>query len=473
MSIDISAREQELRELRQFICNARKRIKDITAELQWEPKSLENGKEMVLCPLDEGHVISKANLEEHLEKCKMRKEGYDPEDVQFPPISADPSSASVLKIDRKLQASILKQAWESKPYMLTGYHGEVDDRQVPWSSDRFMSTFTPDEKSALHSHVIANTVGPGEGKDIPLNDQDLEINYKNKKEEKKEKTPLEKLIEERDAKRRKEGKKVHINRKTHTEIIREVILNQMEVYVEWLKAENLLEEDKSETAQPEKVSEHPEEGEIKNVEFEGENDCINSKEDVKKSFMGAERESIWENGQHVSKGRDFDRSDLKWKSERRMGSNSWSSDSRDEGKRHRNYESFRYRDYESSRHKDYDHSRRKDYESPRNVDYNSRNRESYERKRKRDHKEDRNYDCDDDKPPKNQDCEQWSDDRPKIKEEYDVDVHEGDKESIHSDRKQDKERKHHKKKRHHHDSGSEIDGSSKHKKKKKKHKRSD
>lgn len=55
--------------------------------------------------------------------------------------------------------------------------------------------------------------------------------------EKKELTERERLLLERDAKRRRaKYKSVHTSKKSQTEIMRELINNQMTLYVDWLKA---------------------------------------------------------------------------------------------------------------------------------------------------------------------------------------------------------------------------------------------
>ncbi|XP_071450820.1 U11/U12 small nuclear ribonucleoprotein 48 kDa protein-like [Hetaerina americana] len=289
MNIDLEKRKAQLKILNRYISDARGIVFDVTKQLQWDVKSLDQKQEMVCCPFDDGHVVPKSSLQRHVECCKLSKQCYHPEDIPFPPVPVDLNASSVLKVDKDLQVSILRQAKEKNPAMLIGFPGAVDDRDVAMTSDRFMSSLTSDERSAIHSYVISKTVSPNEGKDISLLEQDLEKNFKNKKEETRDKTPLERLIEERDAKRRKEGKKVHINRKSHTEIIREVIENQMEVYVEWLKDEKIIKREEAEPAQLVESDNHSE-GEI--IEPPIKQECISGSgfSDNMKSFDWNERQ---------------------------------------------------------------------------------------------------------------------------------------------------------------------------------------
>ncbi|XP_046390466.1 U11/U12 small nuclear ribonucleoprotein 48 kDa protein-like [Ischnura elegans] len=275
MDIDVESRRKRLKMLGDFVASAREKIFGLVKDLQWDIKSLDQKEEMVKCPYDGGHVMPKSSLPSHVESCKFKNQCYHPEDKPFPPPSVDPNCSSILRVDKALQASILRQAKAKNPAMMTGYPGALDDRDVPMTSDRLMSSLTSDERAAIHSYVVSNTVSSGETKEISLLEQDLEKNFKNKKEEKKDKTPLEKLIEERNAKRRKESKKVHINRKSHVEIIREVIENQMEVYVEWLKDQNMLKTEDVESLKAD-VSENQSEGEISESDVKQEYPLVSS-----------------------------------------------------------------------------------------------------------------------------------------------------------------------------------------------------
>ncbi|KAJ1532029.1 hypothetical protein ONE63_000663 [Megalurothrips usitatus] len=99
----------------------------------------------------------------------------------------------------------------------------------PRTSERLLTDFTPAERSALHSYVIA-TRPRDAGTTFTLEDLHMPVPEENKQSRYKSK--LELLAEQRDAKRRRQNhKKVHTSRKTHTEVLREVIRNQMEYLV--------------------------------------------------------------------------------------------------------------------------------------------------------------------------------------------------------------------------------------------------
>lgn len=110
----------------------------------------------------------------------------------------------------------------------------MGERLVPRTSDRIVIDFTSDERKALYDYVIANTSKPDIGDDI-ANINNLEPQQK----EDKELSFLELLIQERNLKRRRaKHKGVHTNKKSHVEILREVINQQMEIYVDYISGQS-------------------------------------------------------------------------------------------------------------------------------------------------------------------------------------------------------------------------------------------
>ncbi|GLH01744.1 U11/U12 small nuclear ribonucleoprotein 48 kDa protein [Gryllus bimaculatus] len=112
---------------------------------------------------------------------------------------------------------------------------EAGIRLVPKTSDRLTADFTSDERRILYDFVISKTK-PVE--DVKVEELQL-IGDLKRDEQPRPKSKLELLIEQRDAKRRRISykKKVHTNRKTHTEILREVIQNQMDLVEQIIKGE--------------------------------------------------------------------------------------------------------------------------------------------------------------------------------------------------------------------------------------------
>lgn len=103
-----------------------------------------------------------------------------------------------------------------------------DQRLIPRTSTRLISDFTSDERKALYEYAITHTVKPDIGRDI------TDINRpKPQDKDNKEMSLLEMLVQERNLKRRRaKHRGVHTNKKSHIEILREVINQQMEIYTD-------------------------------------------------------------------------------------------------------------------------------------------------------------------------------------------------------------------------------------------------
>ncbi|XP_018567977.1 uncharacterized protein LOC108908426 isoform X1 [Anoplophora glabripennis] len=113
----------------------------------------------------------------------------------------------------------------SKYSIHLAWNGQDSD---PMTSDRLFTTFSADERLVLYDYCVQNTEHPP----IP---SEFNIQIQDKKEE-KFLTQEELLAKERDAKRRRiKYKSVHTSRsKKYTEVIKEVIDNQMEQYKDYL-----------------------------------------------------------------------------------------------------------------------------------------------------------------------------------------------------------------------------------------------
>ncbi|XP_014603677.1 PREDICTED: U11/U12 small nuclear ribonucleoprotein 48 kDa protein-like [Polistes canadensis] len=223
----LDERKKQLLKLSDFTKNINQEIANITSTLGWTVESISNDNTNFLtCPYDPSHRITEACLETHLPACQWKAEGYQKLDIPFPESALPPNNSSSLQFDEELQEEVLRQAKEQNPEMKTG----SDQRLIPRTSDRLISDFTSDERKALYEYVIAHTVKPDMGHDI------ADINRpKPQDKDNKEMSYLEMLILERNLKRRRaKHRGVHTNKKSHIEIIREVINQQMEIYTEYI-----------------------------------------------------------------------------------------------------------------------------------------------------------------------------------------------------------------------------------------------
>ncbi|KAF7282899.1 hypothetical protein GWI33_001802 [Rhynchophorus ferrugineus] len=186
-------------------------------------KTLETDNPKVICPINKAHLISFKTSQDHTEKCKLHSCGYRLDD-QFlsEPVCNDKNS---IKLDAKIKIDLLNYARSINVAFRPVWNGQEVD---PMTSDRLMSNFSTDERLALYDYCLKHTEGPKKPQEFTLDLPETKST--------KELSVKEKLSLERDAKRRKvKYKSVHTSKKSHTEVIREVINNQMEMYAQWIQ----------------------------------------------------------------------------------------------------------------------------------------------------------------------------------------------------------------------------------------------
>ncbi|XP_022178895.1 serine/arginine-rich splicing factor 4-like isoform X2 [Myzus persicae] len=174
---------------------------------------------LVKCPYNNEHRMPPSTLEVHCQKCILKKNGYDSSHSIYPSYNFSTSLAQTVKIDKTTQMHILKTAYEESKATL---NINLEPREVSQSIERYICDFTPDERRVLYDSAVKYTKLPNH-KDV-INDL-TGVDIFNKTDD-KPKTELELLEEQRDLKRRSaayRGKKVHTDRKSYVEILREVV----------------------------------------------------------------------------------------------------------------------------------------------------------------------------------------------------------------------------------------------------------
>ncbi|KOC66602.1 U11/U12 small nuclear ribonucleoprotein 48 kDa protein [Habropoda laboriosa] len=221
----------ERKEQRQTLSNFTKKINreiiETASTLDWTIESIETDNDSrLICPYDPSHQMGKKMLDQHLESCHWKQEGYNEFDVPLPESTLSLDSYSSIKLDSPLQNAILQEAKRIDSTMNIG----LGERLIPRTSDRIFTDFTCDERKVLYQYVVSNTVKTDIGHDITDTHQ-----VKCQDKEDKKLSFLELLIQERNLKRRRaKHRGVHTNKKSHTEILREVIHQQMELYIDYI-----------------------------------------------------------------------------------------------------------------------------------------------------------------------------------------------------------------------------------------------
>ncbi|KOX68303.1 U11/U12 small nuclear ribonucleoprotein 48 kDa protein [Melipona quadrifasciata] len=271
----MNEREIQCQNLDDFTKKIHQEIVEITSSLNWTMESIKaDNDNMLVCPYDSSHQISKKMLYRHLEYCQWKQEGYNEFDISLPESNLPLNSYSSIKLNSKMLNSILQQEKEKHPtlkianyecptwhklyisffmffatylnnikflispyfiYFLSKHEFLTlmigsDERLIPRTSNRIFTDFTCDERKVLYDYVTANTVKHDIGYDIT----DIQKLRSQDKEHKKV-SFLELLIQERNLKRRRaKHKSVHTNKKSHIEVLREVIQQQMELYSDYV-----------------------------------------------------------------------------------------------------------------------------------------------------------------------------------------------------------------------------------------------
>ncbi|KAG5313308.1 SNR48 protein, partial [Acromyrmex insinuator] len=230
------SREQQLEKLKNFTDTINEEITNIVGMLGWTMESIMDvDKEYFICPYDPSHRLTEASLNDHLVSCQWKAEGYGKLDVPLSEPTLPEDSPFCIKFETFIVLSfmiVLLQLYEKNKF-LTLIIG-MGERLVPRTSDRIVIDFTSDERKALYDYVIANTAKPDIGEDI-TNINNLEPQEK----EDKKLSFLELLIQERNLKRRRvKHKGVHTNKRSYIEILREVINQQMEIFVDYVSEQS-------------------------------------------------------------------------------------------------------------------------------------------------------------------------------------------------------------------------------------------
>ncbi|XP_078053056.1 U11/U12 small nuclear ribonucleoprotein 48 kDa protein [Augochlora pura] len=226
----LNHREIQYRSLNDFTTKIHQEIVDITSALNWTLESIEiDNDNRLICPYNSSHRIGKEMLDQHLEDCQWKEDGYDKCHVPLSEPNLDVCSPFSIKLDAVLQNGIIEEARRKDPTMSIG----LGDRLIPRTSDRIFTDFTRDERKVLYEYVVSRTIKVDVGHDF-TDSNALVCRDKDNKQL----SFLEILVQERNLKRRRaKHRGVHTNKKSHMEILREIIDQQMELYTDHITQE--------------------------------------------------------------------------------------------------------------------------------------------------------------------------------------------------------------------------------------------
>ncbi|XP_022124389.2 U11/U12 small nuclear ribonucleoprotein 48 kDa protein isoform X2 [Pieris rapae] len=175
---------------------------------------------MKTCTHDTAHKISSKKSKEHEEQCWLRIQGYTPEEKLLPePLNSNANA--IVKLNSKDINFIIENASKTDPEFK---RGDVWDGPAPLTLERLQATYTVDERRAIYDAVVASDPTSHDISDLALN------NVNEVKTEKKAKSRIEILSELRDMRRRRTKYRVAAKTKKYSDVLRDVIRTQMEMY---------------------------------------------------------------------------------------------------------------------------------------------------------------------------------------------------------------------------------------------------
>lgn len=247
---EVAAREECLESLSKFIDGCQETITSMLDSLGWTPEHFMQPRSQSLCPYDKNHRMSKSSLEKHIPVCEVISQGYSREEAEQiledrSYFYKDAGCIYTVKPDLETLNSVLWNHHVQNHSVFYGY------KKVPQTSEEEYLLMSREDRLAMAEYIIRRAKEANRLKELGQDELLVAGNLKDlikKENEERQLDPVEEMAALRDYRRRRQtyrAKNVHITKKSHTEIMREVINNQMEMYAQSVKEETgLVEEQK-------------------------------------------------------------------------------------------------------------------------------------------------------------------------------------------------------------------------------------
>ncbi|GAB1597779.1 U11/U12 small nuclear ribonucleoprotein 48 kDa protein-like [Argonauta hians] len=242
----LSKRKRYISEFDDYLKGCEDDLGKLFERVKWTPQHFfEQDSEKVSCCYNTNHKLPRNSVEKHEQLCKWIQLGYTYEELANVP---EPSgffykNTNIMNIKLKKRdiQSILKEFHRNNGTLYVNY-----DREVPQTLEIQQRDYSVDERRAIYDYVVRVAKEFRRMQSLPedtLLTTDFESLIKKAAKGNELNEPsseTEKWAAMRDYKRRRQSyraKNVHITKKTYTEIIREVIHNQVELLQTLLKDE--------------------------------------------------------------------------------------------------------------------------------------------------------------------------------------------------------------------------------------------
>ncbi|XP_050345294.1 U11/U12 small nuclear ribonucleoprotein 48 kDa protein-like [Nymphalis io] len=214
----MESRQEYVSQLRDFINEVDTEVTIILQNLQWDKDKLKQADSLVACKYDTNHRVSLKKQKEHEEQCYRKSQGYQPNDV-FLPEALESNAKTIVKFTSDQIQQIIDSASKNDPLFKKGNGSLVSQ---PLTLDRIATTYTTDERRAIHDAVVNTMPSFHDLSDLALPSSGPS--------ESKQKSRLEVLAELRDMRRRRARYRVSVPAKNYSYTLRELIATQMELY---------------------------------------------------------------------------------------------------------------------------------------------------------------------------------------------------------------------------------------------------
>ncbi|XP_038215345.1 U11/U12 small nuclear ribonucleoprotein 48 kDa protein-like [Zerene cesonia] len=217
-----STRQSELSDLKSYIKDVDNEITLILQSLQWNRSTLISGKPSVACAFDMTHKVPPENKATHEEKCWLKKQGYNAQDKMLPD-PLDPNANTVVKLGPDDIKLIIETASNNNPNFKKGNGWSAP---APLTLERAQTTYTMDERRAIYDAVVASVPACHDLSDLAL----FDVSAVKSEDIKRSRTEI--LAELRDMKRRRTKYRVAAKTKNYSDVLRDVIRTQMEMFTD-------------------------------------------------------------------------------------------------------------------------------------------------------------------------------------------------------------------------------------------------
>ncbi|CAG5011110.1 unnamed protein product [Parnassius apollo] len=219
----METRLHELSQIHRYIEGLDKEVTMVLQNLQWDRKRLLEGWPMSICSYNHNHRLPPDKKKSHEKECFLKSQGYMKDD-QFLPDPLDANANTLVKLNTDNINSIINYASSADHLFKKGNRNQNPE---PWTLERLQATYTADERRAIHDAVVQAVPSCHDLADLALPCHDAEGQKGSKT-----KSRTEILAELRDMKRRRTKYRVAAKTKNYSDVLRDVIKTQMELYTE-------------------------------------------------------------------------------------------------------------------------------------------------------------------------------------------------------------------------------------------------